>query len=66
MINSFIGIHGNENSNVQVSAVDFTEFEVAAVSLNNVDTLEISNCNIIQNRQDVPVVGLYSAARFIR
>ena len=42
------------------------DFEVAAVSLNNVDDLEISNCNIIRNRQDVPVVGMFSAARFIR
>lgn len=60
------GIHGNENTNVKIAAVEFRDFEVAAVSLNNVDTLEISDCDIVQNRHDVPVVGLFSAARFLR
>ena len=40
--------------------------EVAAVSLNNVDNLLIENCEIIRNRQDVPVLGFFSAARFIK
>ena len=39
---------------------------MAAVSLNNVDNLEISNCSILRNRHDVPVVGLFSAARQLR
>eukprot|EP00581_Thalassiosira_minuscula_P006599 CAMPEP_0183703728 /NCGR_PEP_ID=MMETSP0737-20130205/1363_1 /TAXON_ID=385413 /ORGANISM="Thalassiosira miniscula, Strain CCMP1093" /LENGTH=655 /DNA_ID=CAMNT_0025930525 /DNA_START=215 /DNA_END=2182 /DNA_ORIENTATION=- len=60
------GIHGNENTNVKIIDVEFYDFEVAAVSLNNVDSLEISGCNVIRNREDVPVVGLFSAARFLR
>ncbi|KAL7538809.1 hypothetical protein ACHAXR_008806, partial [Thalassiosira sp. AJA248-18] len=60
------GIHGNDNTNVKITDIKFIDFEVAAVSLNNVDTLEISNCVIERNRQDVPVVGLFSAARFLR
>ena len=34
-----IGIHGNDNSNVKIAAVEFRDFEVAAVALNNVDNL---------------------------
>jgi hypothetical protein len=60
------GIHGNDNENVKIAEVVFRDFEVAAVALNNVDGLEISGCTIVQNRQDVPVVGLFSAARFLR
>jgi hypothetical protein len=60
------GIHGNENSNIRIKNVNFKDFEVAAVSLNNVDNLRITDCTIQQNRQDVPVLGMYSAAYFIR
>ena len=60
------GIHGNDNTNVKIAAIEFRDFEVAAVSLNNVDSLEISDCNVVQNRHDVPIVGLFSAARFLR
>lgn len=60
------GIHGNENNNVVIKDIDFKDFEVAAISMNNVDSLIIKRCNILHNRHDVPVVGLFSAARFIR
>ena len=60
------GIHGNENTNVLIQDVELRDFEVAAVALNNVDSLEISGCNVVKNRDDVPVVGMFSAARFIR
>ena len=62
----FKGIHGNDNSHVTIEDVTFTDFEVAAVSLNNVDTLRIEDCRVEKNRHDVPVVGLFSSARFIR
>jgi hypothetical protein len=38
----------------------------AAVALNHVDGLLIENCQVNGNRKDVPVVGMFSAARFIR
>jgi len=60
------GIHGNGNTNVTIANVMFRDFEVAAVSLNKVDILEISGCHVVQNRHDVPVVGIFSAARFLR
>jgi hypothetical protein len=64
-LSSHHGIHGNENSDVQIRDVTFKDFEVAAVSLNNVDTLTIEDCEIKHNRQDVPILGMFSAARFI-
>lgn len=60
------GIHGNNNKNVEITGITFQDFEVAAVSLNNVDDLVIRNNVILQNRHDVPVSGMFSAARFIR
>jgi len=60
------GIHGNNNKNVVISGLTFEDFEVAAVSLNNVDDLEIIDNHINGNRKDVPVTGIFSAARFIR
>ena len=63
---SSLGIHGNENTNVIISDVTFQDFEVAAVSLNNVDGLVISKNTISGNRKDVPITGMFSAARFIR
>jgi hypothetical protein len=60
------GVHGNENTNVRISEVTFKDFEVAAVSLNRVTQLTINDCTVLGSRKDVPVMGLFSAARFIR
>lgn len=60
------GIHGNENSNIVIRDVTFEDFEVGAVSLNNVDDLVIEDCKITNNRHDVPVIGAWSGALFIR
>ena len=38
----------------------------AAVSVNKVDGIIIENCMVNGNRKDVPIVGLFSATRFIR
>jgi hypothetical protein len=65
-LSSHHGIHGNENNNVEITGVTFKDFEVGAVSLNNVKGLEIKNCNIPNNRQDVPILGSFSAALQIR
>jgi hypothetical protein len=59
-------IHGNDNTDVVIRDVTFQDFEVAAVSLNNVDNLLIEDCDVLQNRQDVPVIGAWSGALFIR
>lgn len=58
------GIHGNGNQDVVIQNVDFVDFEVAAVSLNGVTGLRIIN-STATNREDVPVIGTFSNARFI-
>ena len=60
------GIHGNNNANVEISNVTFENFEVAAISINNVDGLRIADNQVKGNRKDVPVTGMFSAAHFIR
>ena len=65
-LSSHHGIHGNENENIEISGVTFKDFEVAAVSLNNVKGLEIKDCDIPNNRHDVPILGSFSAALQIR
>lgn len=65
-LSSHHGIHGNENVNVEINQVEFEDFEVAAISLNNVDGLSVVNNLVNGNRKTVPVTGMFSAARFIR
>ena len=65
-LSSHHGIHGNENENIKILDVTFKNFEVGAVSLNNVKELKIKDCNIPNNRQDVPILGSFSAALQIR
>jgi len=60
------GIHGNNANNVIIDRVTFGDFEVAAVGLNLVNGLKISNCHVTGTRTDVPVLAMFSAARFIR
>lgn len=65
-LSSHHGIHGNDNLNVVIDGIVFQDFEVAAVSLNNADNVMISNNQILNNRHNVPVVGMFSAAVQIR
>lgn len=59
------GIHGNGNQNILIEDIDFIDYEVAAVALNGVDGLTVKDVEA-SNRTDVPVLGSYSNARFIR
>ncbi|MCB1742216.1 MAG: hypothetical protein KDK91_17715 [Gammaproteobacteria bacterium] len=59
------GIHGNDNVNVRIHNVDFVDFEVAAVALNGVRGLLIERSSA-RNRKDVPVLGTFSSAQFIK
>lgn len=65
-MNSHHCIHGNENHDVLIENVIFTDFEVAAISLNHASNITINKCQILQNRHDVPVKGIFSNAIFIR
>ena len=59
------GIHGNGNVDIKIIDVDFIDFEVAGIHLNGAENVEIINCNM-ENRKDIPVLGIFSSAIFIR
>lgn len=59
------GIHGNGNQNILIEDIDFIDYEVAAVALNGVNGLTVKDVEA-SNRTDVPILGSYSNARFIR
>lgn len=59
------GVHGNSNRNVTIRNVAFNDYEVAAVALNGVSSLRVVRAKA-RNREDVPVLGTFSAAQFIK
>jgi len=59
------GIHGNGNRNVTVRNVDFVDYEVGAVALNGVHGLTLQHVTAT-NRKDVPVLGTFSSAQFVK
>lgn len=59
-------IHGNDCDNVMIENVTFKDFEVASVSINGSNQVYMKNITIETNRRDIPVLGTYSAARFLR
>jgi len=63
-LSSHHGIHGNGNENATINGVDFVDFEVAALALNGVQGLTVKH-STARNREDVPVIGTFSNARFI-
>lgn len=64
-LSSHHGIHGNDNRDVTIRNVRFDGYEVGAVALNGVDGLKVENVTAT-NRKDVPVLGTYSSAQFIK
>lgn len=65
-ISSHHSIHGNDADGIMLYNLTFKDFEVAAVALNGSNDLFQKNLTITTNRRDIPVLGSYSAARFIR
>jgi hypothetical protein len=59
-------IHGNNNKNVDILRVHFCNFEVAAIALNACCSVNIKYCDIDGDIRDVPVLGIFSAAMFLR
>lgn len=59
------GIHGNGNEDVTIAGVEFVDYEVAAVALNGVRGLDVHKVTAT-NRKDVPVLGTFSSAQFIK
>ena len=64
-LSSHHGIHGNGNVDVAITNVDFAGYEVGAVALNGVKGLKVTNVTAV-NRKDVPVLGTFSSAQFIK
>lgn len=65
-LSSHHGIHGNDGGNdIMIEDVDFCDFEVAAFALNGFKNIYMKNVCACNNRQDIPILGTYSAARFI-
>lgn len=59
------GIHGNGGENIWIDQVKFKDFEVAAIALNGVKGLKVTNV-YATNRKDIPVLGTFSSAQFIK
>jgi hypothetical protein len=61
------GIHGNNGGNdIMIENVIFENFEVAAFALNGFKNVYLKNVNAYKNRQNIPILSTYSAARFIK
>jgi len=65
-LSSHHGIHGNGVNNLMIENVIFDNFEVAALSLNGSKNVYCKQVNVVKNRQDIPVLGTYSASRFAK
>lgn len=59
------GVHGNGNEDITIRNVDFVDYEVGAAALNGVNGLDVTNVTAV-NRKDVPVLGAFSSAQFIK
>ena len=64
-LSSHHGIHGNGNEDITITNVTFDGYEVGAVALNGVHGLTVRNVTAT-NRKDVPVLGTFSSAQFIK
>lgn len=59
-------IHSNQSSNILIQNIEFSDYEVAAISMNEPQNLIVKDCKFLGNRRDVPVNAQYSAARFLQ
>lgn len=60
------GVLGNDANNIEIDHMHFRDIEIEEVHFNNVDGLHIHDCTVLMGARNVPVLGIYSAARFIR
>lgn len=65
-LSSHHGIHGNNNRNIILKNLRFFDNEVSNIAINGGKNIYLSNINVIRNRQDIPVLGSYSAGRFLK
>lgn len=60
------GIHGNLANNVLLEKLEIKDFEFVGIALNGGHCIILKDINIGPNKQDVPVLATYSAARFAK
>ncbi len=60
------GIHGNNNSEIEIKGVEITEYEIAGVQFNGATDVTVKNCLIGNTRTNVPVIGTFTSGRFLR
>jgi len=63
-LSSHHGIHGNGASKVLIENLQIRDFTVSPISLNGGHSITIRDVKAGPNRQDIPVMGTYSAAQF--
>lgn len=64
-LSSHHGIHGNNISHISLYNLQFRDFEVAAIALNGSHDVHIKDVHIHRNKQDIPVLGLWSSGIFL-
>lgn len=64
-LSSHHAIHGNNNYQITLENLTFSDFEVAAIALNAYGNVEIRNCWIKKNNQDLPINALWSTALYL-
>lgn len=60
------GIHGNLANNVLLENLVIADFEFVGIALNGGHCIVLKDIEIGPNKQDVPVLATYSAARFAK
>lgn len=59
-------IHGNLGQEVLLENITMDDHEVAAVHMNSFKDSVAVNCDSLRHRTDVPILGIFSSARFLR
>ena len=65
-LSSHHGIHGNLAENILIEKLTIQNFEFVGLALNGCSNVAIKDVQIKNNRQNVPVMATYSAARFLK
>lgn len=65
-LNCHHGIHGNDMSDILLTNLTFKDYEIAGISLNGGRRIVIEDCKLEGNRKEIPILGSYSAGRFIK
>ncbi len=64
-LTSHQSIHGNNNENIFIKDIKIYDFEIAGISLNGFNGLNIANINIGPNHQNIPLMPQYTHGRLM-